>query len=299
MRRREFLATSGAAALASCAFPCGWTAAAEKKVQKVLYFTRSVGFEHSTVRQGADGLSHSDKTLIQLGKKAGFEVVCSKDGRVFDQDLAPYDLIAFFSCGDLCNPDSKPKTPPMSPGGKQKLLDAIAAGKGFVGFHSTSDSFHTKGERNKVQPVADRDPFLAMLGGEFIIHGAQQVAAMQVASPHFPGCEEAGKSFAIKEEWYALKNFAPDMHVVLVQETEGMKGNCYQRPPYPATWARMHGKGRVFFTSLGHREDVWDNPLCQKIILGGFAWAMRNVDAKIPANLKTAAPHCDQLSATL
>ena len=30
----------------------------------------------------------------------------------------------------------------------------------------------------------------------------------------------------------------------------------------------MHGKGRVFYTSMGHREDVWDNPLFQNLLLG-------------------------------
>jgi len=36
--------------------------------------------------------------------------------------------------------------------------------------------------------------------------------------------------------------------VILVQETRGMKGGCYQRPDFPSTWARPHGKGRAFFT---------------------------------------------------
>ena len=87
------------------------------------------------------------------------------------------------------------------------------------------------------------DPYIAMLGGEFVTHGPQQVATMRVTSPDFPGIADQGLSgsFAMNEEWYALKNFAKDMHVILVQETEGMKGQCYQRAPFPATWARMHG----------------------------------------------------------
>ncbi len=72
-----------------------------------------------------------------------------------------------------------------------------------------------------------------------------------------------------------------------------MKGPLYQRPPYPATWARMHGKGRVFYTSMGHREDVWTNPIFQQIALGGIAWAMRNVDADVTPNIATVTPHAD------
>jgi type 1 glutamine amidotransferase len=68
-----------------------------------------------------------------------------------------------------------------------------------------------------------------------------------------------------------------------------MEGNDYQRPDYPATWARRHGKGRVFYTSMGHREDVWTNPMFQAVLLGGIAWAVGNVRAETPPNLKEAA----------
>jgi type 1 glutamine amidotransferase len=294
MRRREMLLTSGAAVVGLAGFPLGCAAAAEKRKQKVLYFTRSVEYEHSVVHREGDQLSHSEKILTELGGKAGFEVECSKDGRVFDGDLDPYDAIAFYTCGDLCHPESKDGAPPMSQDGKKRLLDAIAAGKGFVGFHSATDSFHSKGEPNEIQ--TELDPYVAMLGGEFIKHGPQQVATMRVASPKFPGLEGAGDSFELNEEWYAMKNFPKDLHVILVQETEGMKGDCYQRPPFPATWARMHGKGRVYYTSLGHREDIWTNPLCQRIIIGGFDWAMGEVDADLTPNLDKVTPKANQLT---
>ena len=134
-----------------------------------------------------------------------------------------------------------------------------------------------------------------MIGGEFIVHGPQQVAKMRVTSPDFPGAENLGRSFDKNEEWYALKNFAPDLHVILVQETDGMKGDCYQRPPFPATWARMHGKGRVFYTSLGHRHDVWDSEEFQDLVVGGFGWVMGEADADITPNLKEVTPECDVL----
>ena len=105
--------------------------------------------------------------------------------------------------------------------------------------------------------------------------------AEPMTSPGFPGMKGAGKSFALNEEWYAQKNFASDLHVILVQETAGMRGRDYGRPPFPATWVRQYGQGRVFYTSFGHRDDIWTNPTVQQIILGGFAWAMGNVDADI------------------
>jgi hypothetical protein len=106
----------------------------------------------------------------------------------------------------------------------------------------------------------------------------------------FPGCESLGASFALMDEWYTFKDFAKDMHVIHVLQTQGMKGIDYQRAPFPYTWARRHGQGRVFYTGLGHREDVWTNPLFQKVLLGGLGWAAGNVDATIPADIETATP---------
>ena len=292
MDRRDVLAAAGAAALAASAFPFRWVAAAGKNMQKILYFSRSAGFEHGAVKRKADQPSISERILVELGKRHGFEVVCTKDGRVFDGDLDQYDAIAFYTSGDLTKPNKR-NTPPMSPEGKNKLLRTIAAGKGFVGFHSATDSFHSKGRRNENQ--TELDPYIAMIGGEFIVHGAQQEATIRATSPKFPGVKEFGEAVSLKEEWYTLKNFAKDLHVILVQDTEGMQGDCYQRPPFPATWARMHGKGRVFYTSFGHRDDIWTNPRVQAIIVGGLAWAMGNVRVDVATNIDTVTPEARQL----
>jgi type 1 glutamine amidotransferase len=177
--------------------------------------------------------------------------------------------------------------------GKRAFLKAIADGKGFVGSHCASDTFH-RGNKFVNQPLDQVDPYIAMLGGEFIIHGAQQKARMRVIDPSFPGAKGL-KDFVLHEEWYALKNFAPDLHVILVQDTEGMKGPMYQRPGFPATWARKYHKGRVFYTSMGHREDVWQNKMFQDLLLGGLAWAVGNVNADITPNLHQVAPEASQL----
>ncbi|MHC4405906.1 MAG: ThuA domain-containing protein [Planctomycetota bacterium] len=293
MKRREFLMATGAA-LGWSTFPSRKATAGQPRRPKILYFTHSAGYEHSAVAPIDGGPSVSDTVITEVARREGVEVTCTKDGRVFDESLEQFDVIAFYTCGDLCKAQSKQKTPPMSADGKKRLLDAVAAGKGFVGFHSAADSFHSEGDR--FQNQTEVDPYVAMVGGEFVKHGAQQVATMRVASPDFPGLDGAGKSFDLNEEWYALKNFAKDLHVVLVQETEGMKGDCYQRPPFPATWARMHGSGRVYYTSLGHRHDVWTNPLCQKIVLGGFAWVMGEYDADVTPNIGKATPKADQMT---
>jgi type 1 glutamine amidotransferase len=288
MKRREMLLAGGAALLGMSAFPLGKALAnTMQSGRKILYFTRCAGFVHSVVDRKKDALSYSEKLMIEGGKKYGCEVVCSKDGRIFDGDLDQYSAIVFYTSGDLTQPIKDRDEPPMSKEGYKKLLDAIAAGKGFFGFHSANDSFHSTGDTVS--------PYIKMIGGEFIVHGSQQVAPMKVVSPGFPGMQGLGDSFAFQEEWYTAKNFAKDLHVILVQDTTNMKDACYKRPPYPATWARMHGKGRVFYTSLGHREDVWTNPIFEQIVVGGMSWVMGLAEAEIAPNIDKVTPKANEL----
>src|SRR5262249_17755735 len=133
-----------------------------------------------------------------------------------------------------------------------------------------------------------------MIGGEFSKHGEQQKAWMRVVDPDFPGLKGV-KDFEKHEEWYSIKNFAPDLHVILVQDTTGMRNLDYERPNFPATWARMHEKGRVCYTSMGHREDVWESKLFQDLLMGGLSWALGNAKADLKPNLAQAAPKASEL----
>jgi type 1 glutamine amidotransferase len=78
--------------------------------------------------------------------------------------------------------------------------------------------------------------------------------------------------------------------VILTLDTHGMKGECYQRSPYPVTWARMHGKGRVFYTAIGDRPENWKNEFFLNLLGGGIRWAIGDVNVPLDANLKQAAP---------
>jgi len=300
MNRRDWLKAASAATVGFSSFRLGWAAGAESKrtgaepkPKRLLYYTASVGFAHPPVQRQNGQPSLSEKVFAQFGERAGFAVECTQDGRVFDGDLNRYDAIAFYTCGDLTQPNLA-GSPPMTPQGKQRLLDAIAAGKGFVGFHSAADTFHSQGPRDAIQ--TELDPYVAMLGGEFVSHGPSQEAGLMLV-PGFPGAGDLGcaEGLSFTDEWYALKNFAKDLHVILVQETKYLQGECYRRPNYPSTWARRHGQGRVFYTSLGHHEEIWTNPFFQAIVLGGIAWALGNVEANVKPNLDTVAPHANQL----
>ena len=117
---------------------------------------------------------------------------------------------------------------------------------------------------------------------------------MICTDPKFPGAAAAGEGFDMLEEWYSFKDYRDDLHVILVSETKDMKktggDSVYNRPPYPATWARKHGDGRVFYTSMGHREDVWTNDTFKSMLEGGLKWALKEVDADVTPNVEKVAP---------
>ncbi|HLZ13076.1 MAG TPA: ThuA domain-containing protein [Candidatus Acidoferrum sp.] len=293
-KRRDFLRTTAAAG-ASMALAPKLFGASQKSV---LVFTKSSGFEHDVVKRIDGKLSIVENTVTELGKKNDFSVVCSKDGRIFDSsDFAGFGAMVFFTTGDL-TVDGTDKNPPMTAEGKQKLLDAIHEGKGFVGVHAASDTFHTKPDTKDLSSryVAygeKSDPYLRMIGGEFIVHGSTprlQTAKLVLNDPKFPGLEGAASPVEFTEEWYSLKDFMPDLHVIATLDTAGMKGNCYERKPYPVTWARMHGKGRVFYTAMGDRPENWQIPFFLNLLGGGIRFALGTANGDVANNLTSAAP---------
>jgi hypothetical protein len=285
---------AAAAAFAAGSLPLGWTRAADGKPRKVLFFTKSAGFQHSVVTRKGDELAHAEKVLIEMGKKNGFEVTATKDGRIFTPEkLAEFDVIAFYTTLDLTQ-EGTDKSPPMPKNGKEVLFDFIRSGKGFVGFHCAADTFgqHAGGGNDDAA-----DPYIKMIGGEFDGHGAQQKSRIRAVGQFAPLKDV--KDFELVEEWYLFRNIAPDMHVILVQETASMQEEMHnKRKPHPETWARAQGKGRVFYSSMGHREDVWTNPLFHQVILGGLAWAAGNVEADVKPNLKEACPEVEKVRKT-
>jgi type 1 glutamine amidotransferase len=290
--------------------------------KKVLFFTKSSGFQHSVItrdEKDPEKLAYAEQILSDLAGKHGFDVTCSKDGNIFTPDnIQKFDVFVFYTTGDLTKDSDKfatkknaegknvpdpekliHKEPGMPPGAKDAFLEAIKNGKGFIGFHCAADTFHSASHirGQLLRDINEKgddafDPYISMLGGEFITHGKQQNATLKAIDSKFPGAS-AFSDTSFVEEWYSLKNFAPDLHVILAQDSTGMEGKMYQRPLFPETWARMHGKGRVFYTSMGHREDVWQKPEFLDLIVKALSWTTVQIDADVTPNIKTATPHAD------
>lgn len=282
------------------------TAAAPAK-KKILVFTKSAGFEHDAIKLkwGKEGKpGYAFPVLKEIGEKHNIDFTYSKDGSLFSKEyLAQFDGFIFYTSGNLMKAKSDDRgdgLPPMTAEGKAALIQAVADGKGFVAIHAASDSFHSQGRDLHVPERFDNDgdkadEYIKMLGGEFIRHGAQQKSHLIVADAKFPGMSAVPVDYAPMEEWYSLKNFASNLHVLLVQDTTGMTGAEYQRAPYPSTWVRLHNRGRVFYTSLGHREDIWTSPVFQSVLTGGINWSLGRVDADVTPNLAKVAPEANVL----
>jgi type 1 glutamine amidotransferase len=270
------------------------------KQKSVLVFTKSSGWEHDVVKRINGKPCIVDDAVTELGNQHGFLVKVTKDGRIFElKEFHNYAAVVFFTTGDLTTLGTDGK-PPMTAKGKQALLEAVRSGMGFVGVHAASDTFHTQPDppdhsNRYIAHGENEDPYLKMLGAEFIIHGQDKDPRLQTANlivndPKFPGLGGVTSPVGFTEEWYSLKDFVPDLHVILTLDTRTMNGACYQRAQYPVTWARMHGKGRVFYTAMGDRPENWKDEFFLNLLAGGIRWAIGDASAQLDVNLQQAAP---------
>src|SRR5262249_9520097 len=124
MNRREMIhqtlvATAGLT-FSGCVFRSG---EAEKTPKKILFFSKSSGYEHSVIKRSNGELSFVEKILADAGPKQGVEFTFSKDGSLFSPDyVAQFDAFCFYTDGDLAV-SGVDKNPPMTATGKAALLD--------------------------------------------------------------------------------------------------------------------------------------------------------------------------------
>lgn len=296
------------AVLLSLVVPAVMRAASARK--KVLVVTVTTGFRHSSI-------STAEKVLSQLAQESGkftVDFVRQPEGmpkmpsapragakddpayqaalKKYEQEekamqevwmpkvkaaletLSPanlknYDAVIFASTtGDLPLPD------------KQGFIDWVMAGHAFIGLHAATDTFH------------GFPPYLAMIGGEFRTHGPQVSVDCINQDPAHAAAAPLPRTWTVFDEIYQLKNFdRAKVHGLLSLEKLQVDADASKQVPgdYPIAWSRMAGKGRVFYTSLGHREDIWDpnrtekegrknSPeqakLYQQHVLGGILWAL-------------------------
>jgi type 1 glutamine amidotransferase len=263
--------------------------------KKLLVVTTTTGFRHSSIPT-------LEKVLAQIGKDSGAFTVdfvhqpegkpanLKKDAtaeekaafkaaetkwenellkpalqKLSPENLKNYDGVVFASTtGDLPIPDP------------QGLLDWIKTGHAFIGIHAASDTFHKWAG------------YIDMLGGEFAHHGPQVSVECLNQDPKHPANAHLDKTWAIsQEEMYQFKNYdAAKVHDLLILDKQPEKP--FPAGHFPVSWCKNFGSGKVFYTSLGHREDIIDadpeikdrknspeiSKAYQQHILGGIRWAL-------------------------
>lgn len=266
---------------------CTSSSASAKNPKRVLVVTTTTGFRHSSIET-------AEKVIGELAARSGaFTVDYARvnnnapeyrgaDGKPDKSKYAPaikavlaekmnpvalqnYDAVIFANTtGDLPIPDP------------QAFLDWIKAGKGFVGMHSATDTFH------------GFPPFIEMIGGEFLTHGPQVSVDIINQDKECAACQHLPGTWTVFDEIYIFKNFdRAKVHGLLTLDKHP---NNKTPGDYPIAWKKNYGKGRVFYTSLGHRQDVWEPNSPQQSggiknapevaeayqahILGGIKWVL-------------------------
>jgi uncharacterized protein len=261
----------------------GLLLSAQAAPKKVLVVTVTEGFRHSSIPT-------AEKVLAELAKESkSFTVDYARvepkdpqfagpDGKpdkakvqaaikaVLAEKMSPaalrkYDGVVFANTtGDLPLPDN------------QAFLDWIKAGHGFAGMHSATDTF------------PGFPGYTEMIGGHFKTHGAQVKVDIINQDQECPICKHLPSNWEVFDEIYQMKDFdRTKVHGLLTLDKHP---NNNTPGDYPIAWCKDYGKGRVFYTSLGHREDVWDPTwpdrknskevaeAYQQHILKGIRWAL-------------------------
>jgi type 1 glutamine amidotransferase len=177
----------------------------------------------------------------------------------------------------------------MTAEGLRKMIAAVRAGKGFVGIHSGTDTHCGQNEDGI-------DLYTKFVGARFHGHGPQQFGTATIVEPAaFPHLKESGKRITTWEEWYGMRQYNKDLHVILYMETAGMDGKDYARPPFPLCWIRKEGTGRVAFSAFGHDDRYFQNTENVRRIGELVEWSVGRFEADTTPNIDKVTPGANEL----
>jgi type 1 glutamine amidotransferase len=235
-----------------------------KPLPRVLFVTHSAGFHHQVVTRSPDGsLSFAEKQL-QAAAKGRFEVVATQDLAELGRDkLKGYQGVVFYTTGEL-------------PIDVDALAEFVKGGGGFAGIHSATDTLYKS-------PV-----YHDLIGGYFDGHPWHQKVRIKVEARGHPAVAHLGPSFEIADEIYQFKDWDRKKVRVLLSLDPGSvdlakQGVKRADHDFANAWTSEHGKGRVFYTALGHREEVWADPRFLTHLVNGIAWTLRDAPPARPA----------------
>jgi uncharacterized protein len=226
------------------------------------------GYRHEAV-------SHAMSTIERLGIQTGLwdtvirtdtEALTKKKLEYNAKNLNDFDAVLFYTGGTL----------EMDAQQKADFLSFIHDdGKGFIGVHSAAITF------------TDWPDYGKMIGGYYDEHPWGTFdAPIIVEDPSFPGMDRWPHSFVIHDEIYQMRNYSRDDLRVLMRLDPSKLDLSNPRVhrtdrDFAVTWAKMYGKGRVFYSCLGHEEQNWDDPRVQGMYTAAIEWVTGLVNADV------------------
>ena len=237
----------------------------EKKthLKHVLVVGQTKGFEH-------DSVSAAMATIYELGRESDLwdtmlrtdtELITKKGLEKNAKNLDYFDALVFASTTGELDLDDQQKKDMMS-----FIKDD---GKGFVGIHAALDTNYKWPEYGE------------MIGGWFDQHPWMTFnAPITNEDPDFPAVRHFPAAFIKYDEIYQPKEWSRDkVHVLLSLDSN--KLNYANNPrvhrmdhDFAVAWDKMYGKGRVFYSTLGHTEEAWSDPDIRKMYFEAIKWAL-------------------------
>ncbi|MBB3954452.1 ThuA domain-containing protein [Novosphingobium sediminicola] len=167
---------------------------------------------------------------------------------------------------------------------KADLLSFVKQdGKGFIAGHAATVAYYEWPE------------FTQMIGA--FMESEFRVDTMQIINedPTFPGAGVFPKSFAYTDQFPVMRMpfSSKDAHVILRLDPSKMtpqQRKTRADDDFPLVWAKSYGKGRVYNLTIGHQEQVWDDPKFREMAHQGIRWALGLVDAKVDPPAPPALP---------
>jgi hypothetical protein len=233
------------------------------KPRKLLVFNLTKGFHHGSIPYGS-------KALEIMGQKTGaFETTVSDDPAVFKPgSLKAFDAVCLNNCtGDLFTDDES----------KASLLAFVKGGKGLIGIHASTDCFYKWRE------------FGEMTGGYFDGHPWNEEVGIKIDDPASPITKAfGGEGFMVKDEIYQFgpgnagwEAYSRDrLHVLLSLDMTKTKDKGKRADKdYAVAWIHDYGKGRAFYCSLGHYNEIFWTPKLLEFYLAGIQFALGDLKA--------------------
>jgi uncharacterized protein len=234
----------------------------------VLIFSKTQAYRYD------DAMEASNGALLEIAHQNGWTAFQTENGAVFNADmLSKFKVVVWNNTsGDLLNEDQE-----------QALQKWIEGGGGWVGIHNAA------GDRKYLWSWYSD----TLLDAEFMGHAPLQWATIHVEDKNHPATRGLGDTWSRSDEWYSFAQNprAKGVHVLLTVDENSYSpaANVKMGSDHPIAWWHCVGKGRAFFTALGHRPTAYLEPAFRQHLAGAISWA---------AGIEGEAPGCsDQMSA--